>query len=233
MKIRSLLLCVLVLFSCYSLLSKPQAKEQPSFSIILTLLPAELLHASAAAKIAYFTRPKPFYSGVFVSYYGYMETFDTNDRIVFPRKTAKDEITCIVTPEIVPVVFEGNVVDRLMFTSLKTTALYKLTRLKDAKSNFYFWQVKKGTPPKNRVIPLDAITFCAHPQDIIIPEGNVSTFEGIYLTSGGKTLELPIFFWQPQNDGLPHLSPINFLQHFARLEKWYKYQKDRYALISF
>ncbi|MBN2267566.1 MAG: hypothetical protein JW725_04500 [Candidatus Babeliaceae bacterium] len=222
---RSLLGSLLCLFLCYPLYVKSQEKGSPPLSIIITMQPIELLFAKPIEKLSYLLRSHPFTAGIFVAYEGLIRTFDANDRIVFPRKHAQDALVFFVTPTIVPITIRGNIVERLMFTDPKKSALYTLVRKKHP-SGYFFWEVKEGKVPKNKIIPPHVITLCAHKEDIYVPEG-------IFITTGGPNLVTPPIFLQEHHDGLQNLSPLQIMRHFAQPSEIRKYQRDRYAVISY
>lgn len=163
--------------------------------------------------------------GLYATYEGFVDTFDENDELMFPRKHAEDEITLVVSRSILPVIIKGNTVEYFVRQKKAPIAYYQLKRFKDKDTKDFFWKTEKIESPKSSIIPLHAIVLCANPDELIIPEGFTKTF-------GGPHLILPSIY--PTKHIKRTINALSFLKinkYFEPVHLTYKIQQDRYAAL--
>lgn len=163
--------------------------------------------------------------GMYATYEGFVDTFDENDELLFPRKHVEDEVIIIVTRYIYPVILKGNTVEYFVRQKDAPIVYYKLSRFKDKDSGDFFWKTEKLETPRDTKIPLHAIVLCANPDEIIVPEG-------ITKTVGGPHLILPAMY--PAKHIKRTQNALTFLKinkYFSPVYMTYKVQQDRYASI--
>ncbi len=235
-------ICGLVLF--FSILSTQNDKEfrinrSSPYIITLTLAnhvasPFQKEHAPYAASKAerilgaLLTESiRPYPSGLYATYYGFSSYVNANGQIVFPRKSSSDTILLIVTKQIYPVITQGRTVQYFIRRPDLDAVFYELRRIKDKKTDVYYWQTQEIEPPKNSQIPVDAIVLHAKPNELYIPQG-------ISKTVGGEHLILPIIY--PTKELARSYSSLGFLKikkYFAPIESRIevKRSEDRYSTL--
>jgi len=151
--------------------------------------------------------------GIYASYFGYLNASNAVGQIVFPRKHHDTSFTLVVTDKIEPIFMLENTISTWRVPEKSSCAYYTVERKKDVKTDVYFWDVQKTTVPKDRIIPLDAITFIAKPEELYIPTG-------ITPTSNNPQLALPeIFVKESIRLSDNALSVLSYRQFFESLNQ--------------
>lgn len=166
-----------------------------------------------------------FYSGVYVSYAGYIATSDLNGEVSFPRKNMSNTIHILVTEEIKAVAINPLKNKTILGFVLKpkaTYSYYKLERKQDTKSHKYSWQVSQEILEEGKKIPYDAIIIFADSKDIVILNGEFATIDS-------ENLVLPDIYATPDiSSTLNAFRFLNIRHFFAPLKVAYNFKKDSY-----
>ncbi len=238
------ILCILPFLAPARLIQSQEEKEfriQRSSPYIITLTlanhiasPFKKEHApyaaSAAEKIlgALLTQAiQPFPAGLYATYYGFSSYLNANSQIIFPRKSNSDTVLLIVTKQIYPIITRGRTVNYFIRRPELDAAFYEFKRIKDSKTDKYFWQTQEIKAPKSAQIPVDAIILHAKPNELYIPEG-------ISKTIGGEHLILPIIY--PTKELARSYGSLNFLKikkYFSPVEARTEIKRsgDRYSSL--
>lgn len=147
--------------------------------------------------------------GAYALYSGFVDTFNENGQIIFPRKQQKDEIKLIVTRKIRPVILRGNTVEHFVRIKDQPIEYYSMKRSFDKDNDLYYWTTKKQNTPESKIIPASALIIFVKPHQVKI-------YEGKTIAMGGQNLLLPKIY--PTKNITTDLNGISFL----KINKYFK-----------
>jgi len=116
--------------------------------------------------------------GIEATYYGTTTVSDSNGQIMFGRMHTGNELRVIITPAIVPVLIDENLVSYMKPSPDEPLISYNLVREKNPHTTKWEWLVKKETTTKTERIPIDAIVILADPKLVYFKEGAYASIKG-------------------------------------------------------
>jgi hypothetical protein len=152
-------------------------------------------------------------TGIFSSYFGYLNASDHNGQTSFPRKQSKPLLHLVITNKITPIIMFQYTISHWELVPGTPAVMYSCEQKEDPETRLVFWDVKEEPLPSNNQIPLqDALIIIAKPTNIIVPTGITLTEQSanlilpeMYVKKGIQTtrnalyiLDLSLFF-QPIN----------------------------------
>lgn len=165
-------------------------------------------------------------SGIFSSYFGFLNASDVNGQTVFPRKQSKSVFEIIVTNKITPIMMFQATVSHWELVPGVPAAMYHAEQKEDPDTKLTFWDIQKVPVPQDNRIPLqESLIIIAKPQNIIIPTG-------ITLTEPSANLMLPdMYVRQSIQTARNALYILNISFLFRPIDLLYKKEKTRYETL--
>lgn len=165
-------------------------------------------------------------SGIFSSYFGFLNASDQNGQTQFPRKQSKAILEIIITNKITPIMMFQSMISHWELVPGVPAVTYHAELQEDPDTKLSFWNIKKASLPQDNHIPFqEALIIIAKPQDIIVPEG-------ITLSAPSANLILPDMYVkksiQTAHNALYVLN-LSFL--FRPVDLLYKKEKLKYETL--
>ncbi len=155
-------------------------------------------------------------TGIYISYFGYIEATDHEGQVTFPRSHQKPNFTLIVSTDAQPIFMIGSTVGFWQLNEGAHYACYQIEKKQDTETKRWIWNIQKSTPPKNGQLSVDTILVFADPAAIYIPEG-------VTLTDNNHQLVLPPVYAKEtivlSEDALKVLEVKNFFQTLNNTHK--------------
>lgn len=165
-------------------------------------------------------------SGIFSTYFGFLNASDVNGQTTFPRKQSKPVLEIIVTNRITPVMMFQATVSHWELIPGIPAAMYHVEQKEDPDTKLIFWDIQKVALPADNRIPLqEALIIIAKPQNVIIPTG-------ITLTEPSANLNLPDMYVKQSIQTIRNaLYVLNLSFLFRPIDLLYKKEKTRYETL--
>ena len=126
-------------------------------------------------------------TGIFCTYAGFLSLSNGIGQVTFPLKHNEPKLSIIITDKIHPMLMAANTIHHWEIPIDDTASQFDIERKEDEETGLTYWDIRKQTPPANRIIPTQSILLFAKPNNFFIPEG-------ISLTSNGPNLVLPTIY---------------------------------------
>ncbi len=148
-------------------------------------------------------------SGIFSSYFGFLNASDQNGQTTFPRKQSNAVLQLVITNKITPITMFQYTISHWELQAGVPASVYLCEQKEDETAGISFWIVRKmPTPENNYISPTDSLIIIAKPKNIYIPTGVSLTkpeanlvLPDMYVKTGIKTtrnalymLNLTLFF---------------------------------------
>ncbi len=165
-------------------------------------------------------------SGIFATYFGFLNTSNQTGQIIFPRKQSKATFQIIVTNKITPIMMFQSTVSHWELEPGTPAEFYTVELKEDENTKLSFWQTKKAPLPQNNYIPPEtSIIIIAKPKNVYVPTG-------IRLTHPSANLILPdINIKKGVNSIRNALYILNLSFLFQPIDLLYKKEKTKYEQL--
>ncbi len=165
-------------------------------------------------------------SGIFSSYFGFLNTSDQNGQTVFPRKQSKPVLEIIITNKITPIMMFQSTISHWELVPGIPAAMYHAELKEDPDTQLIFWNIEKVPLPADSHIPLqDALIIIAKPQDIMVPTG-------VTMSEASANLILPdMYIKRGIQTARNALYVLNLSFLFRPIDLLYKKEKTKYETL--
>jgi hypothetical protein len=165
-------------------------------------------------------------SGIFSSYFGFLNVSDQNGQTVFPRKQSKPVLEIIITNKITPIMMYQSTVSHWELVPGAPAEMYHAEQQEDPDTKLTFWNIEKVPLPADNHIPLqDALIIIAKPQNIMVPTG-------ITLSEPSANLILPDMYIKKSIETARNaIYVLNLSFLFRPIDLLYKKEKIKYETL--
>lgn len=118
---------------------------------------------------------QPVELGVYGLHNGYLARTNDIGLLSFPRDTAQEEFTLIITQAIKPIFMLDNTINNWNLATSAESAFFRVKRFKDPETKLFYWKVQELNVPSDKYIPLHSIIIIAKPEDVYVPLGASAT----------------------------------------------------------
>lgn len=162
--------------------------------------------------------------GLLATYGGFVTQSDHNGEIIFPRLSEQNEIRCVFTQKVRPVIFRGSTIKHFVVDPETPISLYKFKRIHDTEHNVYVWEIiPEELGPSHQLQPLDMVFFVKPKHVILEPHQLIVTHNDVNMVLPDILVKKKI---------RPAYSALNFVKaskYFAPVQYAYRTAPDRYA----
>lgn len=166
--------------------------------------------------------PNPI-SGIFVTYFGFLDASNKEGQVSFPRKQSKASFQLAISSKITPITMFQNTISHWELEPGVPAEVYNLELKDDENTKLSFWHMEKAEiPENNRLDATRSIIIVAKPQNIYVPTG-------ITLTQPSANLALPDIYVKKGISNLRNaLYVLNLSLFFRPIDLLYKKNKTKY-----
>jgi hypothetical protein len=162
-------------------------------------------------------------SGIWATYYGYLEVSNDFGQISFPRRTEKPILNFLFTNKIKPIMMMGNTVHHWELEKDAPAIQYRAERIQDPTTKHYLWDVKQIALPKNNRVELNTVVVFVKPKNVYVPEG-------ASLASDNPNLIMPPIYVKKGAKWVSETFYLLNLKHlFGPIHQLYLRKSDRYS----
>jgi hypothetical protein len=152
---------------------------------------------------------------LYATYAGSSAHTNKDGEITFPRRHEKNEVTCLITQKIKPIIFPQNTVQNFIVDEKTPAKTIQFTRQQNLKDDLWYWDSKEIPTQRNSAIPLATVIFFAKPAHLYIPLKQSVAMPGPHLLM--PTIYATKYFNQVSNalaflKVSKYFKPINFLR---------------------
>ena len=164
-------------------------------------------------------------SGIFSTYFGFLQVSNANGQTTFPRKQSNPALKVIVTNKITPIVMFANTISHWELETGTPAAIYNFELKTDEQTQLIYWDVKRAPSPEGNKIPsLNSIIIIAKPRHVYVPKG-------ITLAKEDANLILPdMYIKKGINTNRNALYMLNLASFFRPVDMLF--QKDKLSVDS-
>lgn len=179
-------------------------------------------HGIAKEHLRALINPNPI-SGIFVTYFGFLNASSHVGQVEFPRKHSKASFQLVITNKITPITMFQYTISHWELEPGTPAEVYNLELKEDENTKLSFWQMEKvPLPENNRLDATRSIIIIAKPQNIYVPIG-------ITLTQPGANLILPDIYVKKGISSIRNaLYVLNLSLFFRPIDLLYKKEKTNY-----
>lgn len=165
-------------------------------------------------------------SGIFSTYFGFINSSDENGQTMFPRKQSSTKLHLVITNKITPIMMFKNTVSHWELVPGTPAVSYLLEQKEDPETKLIFWQAQKEElPDDNKISSEDSLIIIAKPKNVYVPTG-------ITLSQSDANLILPQLYAKKSiqtNRNALYMLNLAFL--FRPIDLLYKKDKLYYETL--
>ncbi len=165
-------------------------------------------------------------SGIFATYFGFLNTSSLTGQIMFPRKQSNANFQLVISNKITPIMMFQNTISHWELEPGTPAEVYTVELKEDESTGLFFWNIQIAPLPENKQLSqTNSIIIIAKPHNLYVPTG-------ITLTKESANLILPDIYVKKGILSVRNaLYVLNLSLFFQPIDLLYKKEKTKYESL--